>query len=312
MERSLRSESHRWMALLIPPFNSARYAGMPADSGKPLPADAADKNRSHMMGTITREGAIHVPVAGGKHRSDRLWLRSKPVREKMADPAPDAVVLNSSDRLTVLYGHPVVSTMVLTALVDHALSGHPAIYLDGAHTFDAFGIERLARSRRQKLRKALAMIHVARAFSAPQLERLMSRCLADALERYQASTAVISGLLETITADGLTANEVNRLTDRMIESLHHLMQQGFSLLCLCPSVPSPSAPAHRLFAMVRSMSDRCIHVHERQKQIVTEELSGTALSADADSWEGMGAGHSFASTPPPYAAVRSRSASSVR
>lgn len=264
------------------------------------------------MGTTTREGAIHVPIAGAKHRSDRFSLRSKPVKKQMADPAPDAMVLNSSDRLTLLYGHPMVSTMALTALVDHALSGHPAVYLDGAHTFDAICIERVARSRRQKLRKALAMIHVARAFSAPQLERLMSRCLADALERYQASTAVISGLLETLTVDGLTANEVNRLADRMIESLHQLMQQGFSLLCLCPSVPLPSTPAHRLFAMLRSMSDRCIHVHERQMKIVTEELSSTALSADANSWEGMRTSHSFSSTPVPYAAVRSRSASSVR
>ncbi|MGC4098247.1 MAG: hypothetical protein QM706_14125 [Nitrospira sp.] len=284
---------------------------MPTDSGKPLPADAADKNKSRTMGTTTRERVIHVTVENAKKRSNRLSCSPKFVKAKTTDSVSDTMVLNSSDRLTVLYGHPAVSTMALTALVDHANSGHPSVYLDGAHTFDAFGMEHAARSRRQQLRKALAMIHVARAFSAPQLERLMSRCLADALERYQASTVVISGLLETLTVDGLTANQINRLADRMIESVHHLMQQGFSLVGLCPSVPLPSAPAHRLFAMLRSMSDRCIHVHERQKEIVIEELSGTALSASADSGKSMGAGHPFAFTPSPYAAVRSRSASSV-
>ena len=178
----------------------------------------------------------------------------------MKNPADHVVLLNPADRLTVLYGHPVVSSITLQALVDHALSGHPVVYLDGVHAFDTFLIGQLARSRRQRPRKALAMIHVARAFSARQLERLMSHCLADALERYQAGTAVISGLLDTLSADGLTDNEVNRLADRMIESLRHLTQQGFSLLCPCPSVPMPTAPAHRLFAILRSMSDRCIRV----------------------------------------------------
>lgn len=164
----------------------------------------------------------------------KLSPRSKPVKEGTGTPHHVAS-LNPSDRLTVLYGHPAASRIALQVIVDRALSGHPVIYLDGAHTFDALLIGRLARRRRQQPRKALSMIHVARAFSAQQLERLMSQCLVGALERYQASTAVITGLLETLSADGLADNEVKRLTDRMIESMRHLTQQGFSLLC--PALP---------------------------------------------------------------------------
>jgi hypothetical protein len=197
----------------------------------------------------------------------------------------------------MLYGHPFASKIALQALVDHALSGHPVVHLDGVHTFDAFLIGQLARNRRQQLRKALTMIHVARAFSAQQLERLMSHCLADALERYQASTAMISGLLETFSAGGLTENEVNRLTDRMIESMRHLTQQGFSLLCPCPSVPLPMAPAHRLFAMLRSMSHRCIRVSELQGKVVAEEIAFDAMPASVDHAEGIGAGLPSPSNP---------------
>lgn len=245
----------------------------------------------------SREGATTLPVTGTENRSHRPSSRSKPVKEETKGPAHPVISLNPSDGLTVLYGHPAVSRFALQALVDHALSGHPVVYLDGAHTFDGLLIERLARSRRQQLRKALAMIHVARAFSARQLERLMSHCLAGALDRYQAGTAVISGLLETLSADGLTDHEVNHLANRMIESVRHLTLQGFSLLCPCPHIPIPMAPAHRLFTILRSISHRCIHVHEEQGKVLTEEISVDAIPACRDSIEGIGSVHPSPSNP---------------
>ncbi|HEX6726793.1 MAG TPA: hypothetical protein VF078_05530 [Nitrospira sp.] len=184
-----------------------------------------------------------------------------------------------------------MSRIVLQALVDRSLTGHPVVYLDGAHTFDALLIGRLARSRRQQPRKALAMSHVARAFSARQLERLMSYCLAGALDRYQAGTAVISGLHETLSADGLTDNEVNHLANRMIESVRHLTLQGFSLLCPCPHVPIPMAPAHPLFTILRSISRRCLHVYEEHGIVMTEEISVDAMPHSESPCETVATGH---------------------
>lgn len=224
-----------------------------------------------MRGTAARGGTAQLPVTGVESLRHKLSSWSEPAKEETKVPAIHVVPLNPSDRLTVLYGHPAASRIASQVLVDRALSGQPVVFLDGIHAFDTFIIGRLARSRQQH-RKALAMIHVARAFSARQLERLMSQCLVGALERYQARTAVISGLLETLCADGLTDHEVRRLTDRMTESVGHLTLQGFSLLCPCPSVPMPTAPAHRLFTTLRSMSNRCIHVYEVQGNVVTEEI----------------------------------------
>jgi hypothetical protein len=254
---------------------------MPTDNGKSLPEDAADRRRSSMGSMKTRGGTAQLPIQGTEHLGNRLSSQATSGIKGTKDPADHVVSLNPSDRLTVLYGHPVVSKIALQALVDRSLSGHPIVYLDGIHMSDAFLIGKLARRRRQQTRKALAMIHVARAFSARQLERLMSQCLADALERYQADTAVISGLLETLSAADLTGNEVTQLADRMIESIRHLVQQGFSLLCPCPSVPPPMASAHRMFALLRSMSDRCIRVYEAQGKIVAEEITIDAMPDSA-------------------------------
>ncbi|HEU5092001.1 MAG TPA: hypothetical protein VFT30_04905 [Nitrospira sp.] len=237
-----------------------------------------------MTGTEAR-GATQLPLSSMKRLDCGSAPGPKALKEGVKDPARHVVSLNSSDGLIMLYGHPVVSKIALQALVERALTGHPVVYLDGTHTFDALLIGQLARSRRQQPRKALAMIHVARAFSTRQLERLMSHCLAGALERYQASTAVISGLLESISADCMTDKEVNRLTDRMIESMRHLIQQGFLLLCPCPSVPMPMAPAYRLFGLLRSMSHRCIRVYEVHGKVVTKEISFDAIPIHTESFE---------------------------
>lgn len=209
-----------------------------------------------MTGTEARETALQLPLTG----APKPTLRSKALKTGKDELVLPVISLHSSDRLTVLYGHPLATQIALQTLVDHALSGQPVVYLDGLHTFDVFLVERLVQNRRQQLQKALAMIHVARTFSAQQLERLLSHCLVDALERYQARTAMISGLLETLSADRVTDKEVNRMTERIVASVHHLTSQGFSLLCPCPSVPNPIAPTHRLFAILRSMSHRCIQV----------------------------------------------------
>ncbi len=241
-----------------------------------------------VRGTEARRGTAQLPVARVGNLRERRASRSQSMKGGTRAPANYGFLLNPSDRLTVLYGHPVASRIALQTLVDRALSGHPIVYLDGVHTFDTFLIGKLARSRRQQPRKALTMIHVARAFSARQLERLMSQCLTGALERYHANTAVISGLLETLSADELTDNEADRLADRIIESVRHLTRQGFSLLCPCPSIPMPETPAHRLFTVLRSMSHRCIRANETQGTVIMEELSFDSLPPSADHFEGIG------------------------
>lgn len=228
-----------------------------------------------MKGSETRKATARLSLTSIERLSHRPSLRFTALKAELKEHAHHVASLNSSRGLIMLCGHPAASKIALQVLVDRALSGHPVVYLDGSHTFDTFLFERLVRSRRQQPRKVLALIHVARAFSARQLERLMSHCLVAALERYQADTAVISGLLESLSADYLTDKEVTRLTEGMIESVRHLRLQGFSLLCPCPRIPISLARAYRLFDMLRSMSNRCTRVYEVDGKVVMEELFDT-------------------------------------
>lgn len=190
------------------------------------------------------------------------------------------IPLRAHDRLLLLQGHPLLFRLGLYAVTERALAGEPVVYLDGASTFDPFWVGRMARAHHQQPRKVLAMIHVARAYTCQQMERLLSDCLSAALDRYQARIAVLSGLLDTFYDRAVPDDEAWRLFGRMMEAIRRLTQQGFILLCLCPPAPILTSASRRSLDHLRSQADRIICVHEAGQGIVLleEERGGSAQS----------------------------------
>ena len=191
------------------------------------------------------------------------------------------VPFHPDDRLLLLYGHPLVFRLGLYAVTERVLAGEPVVYLDGANTFDPFVIGRLARVHCRQPRKILTMIHVARAFTCHQIERLLSDCLATALDRYQARIAVLSGLLDTFYEEAVPEQEAMRLFGRMMEATARLTQQGYTLLCLCPPAPVLTRTSRRCLDQLRGQADRVIRVHEEQGLVKLEEEG----AATGQSWE---------------------------
>jgi hypothetical protein len=174
------------------------------------------------------------------------------------------IPFHQEDRLLLLYGHPLVFRVGLYAAGERALAGEPIVYLDGAHTFDPFFIGRMARAHRRQPRALLSMIHVARAFSCHQLERLLSDCLMSALDRYQSRFAILSGLFDTFYDRAVPEPEAMRFFGRMMEASHTLVRHGSTLLFLCPQAPMLTRASRRCLGQMRGQADRVIHVQEEQ------------------------------------------------
>jgi len=191
------------------------------------------------------------------------------------------VPFHSNDRLLLLYGHSLVFRLGLYAATERVLGGESVLYLDGANTFDPFVIGRLARTHRQQPRKVLSMIHVARAFTCHQMERLVSDCLASALDRYQSRLAILSGLFDTFYDQAVPEPEASRLLSRMMEATKRLTQQGYILLCLCPPAPILTRTSRRYLDQLRVQADRVIRVQEEEGLVRLEE-EGSELGR---SWE---------------------------
>lgn len=185
--------------------------------------------------------------------------------------------LSQKDGLMLLYGHPVALVLGLYAAADRALAGEAVVYLDGANAFDPFVISRVARTHRAQPRTLLTSIHVARAFTCHQMERLVSDCLATALSRYQARVAILSGPLETFYDEAVSSDEATRLLKRMITSLQKLSRQGYRALCLCPSVSPQHQNRYGLLMRLQAAATRLIRVEDAEGLLsLYEETAGSS------------------------------------
>lgn len=207
--------------------------------------------------------------------------RGEPVQDWFLALRHAQVPFHSNDRLLLLYGDVLVFRLGLYAAMERALEGEPVVYVDGANTFDSLVIEGLARAHRRQPRTVLSMIHVARAFTCHQMERLVSDCLGAALERYQARIAILSGLFDTFYGQTVPEQEALRLFGRMMEAIQRLAQQGYILLCLSPPAPILTRTSRCCLDQIRGQADRVIRVHEAQGFVKLEE-EGEAVGR---SWE---------------------------
>jgi len=180
------------------------------------------------------------------------------------------------DGLMLLYGHPSVLALGLYAAADRALAGEPVVYLDGANAFDPFVVSRVARANGVRPQKLLTTIHVARAFTCHQMERLVSDCLASALDRYQARVVILSGPLDSFYDEAVPAEEAARLLRRMIPALHKLAARGTRVLCLCPSAPHHQG-RYGLLMQLQAAATRRIRVEEIDGMVrLDEETAGSS------------------------------------
>jgi hypothetical protein len=268
VECSSLNASNAWMQGRIHGLPCANDAGTYFVSGRCLPADVATERRIDMVASEATTDMSLLLWGGGERRNK--------TKRRSGEPSPRDCrgyhfSVDQQDRLVMLYGHPLVIHVALQVAADRALSGDPVIYLDAAHTYDSLIIGRFAKARRQPPRKVLSIVHVARAYSWHQMERLVSHCLSDALTRYEARTAVIAGLFEVLAEEQASDRDIARMSDRLAESVEDLIQKGYSVLCPCPSIPMEGSVGHRLFVRLQNLADRRILAKAAQGEVTLEE-----------------------------------------
>jgi hypothetical protein len=173
--------------------------------------------------------------------------------------------------LIVLSGHAAVYRLGLCAATDRALAGETVLYLAGANVFDPFLIGRLARANRVAPSRVLQRIHVSRAFTCHQMARLVTDCLASAIERYGARWVILSGPLETLYDESVPDQEAMRLFHTMRLTLQRLAQQDVQILCVSPLPAMASRTRHGFLAALRAHADRSIDVREADDGIWLRE-----------------------------------------
>ena len=173
--------------------------------------------------------------------------------------------------LIVLSGHAAVYRLGLCAAAERALTGETVLYLAGANIFDPFLVARLARASRVTPSRVLQRIHVSRAFTCHQMARLVTDCLASAIERYGARWVILSGPLETLYDESVPDQEAMRLFHTMRLALQRLARQDVQILCVSPLPAMASHARHGFLAALRAQADRAIDVRETDDGIWLHE-----------------------------------------
>ena len=123
------------------------------------------------------------------------------------------------------------------------------------------------------------MIHVARAYTRHQLERLASDCLAFALDRYESRMAILSGLFDTHYDAAVSEQDQVRAFGRIIETGRRVSEQGRTLMLLCPQVEILTRASRRCLDQIVGQADRTINIRQQEGMLqFDEETRGVAKS----------------------------------
>lgn len=137
--------------------------------------------------------------------------------------------------------------LALRALARPLLAGETAVVVDGGNRFDPYEIGRAERALGGSGHAALSRLLVSRAFTCHQMEALLARRLAPALNRSGARFAVILGLPETFTDADVPFAEACRVFRGCLSALRRIARGGTRVVLVGST--SPTAAAFSLAAL---------------------------------------------------------------
>lgn len=198
----------------------------------------------------------------------------------------------SDGRIGLLYGNSSLTRIALYGITLAAVNNHDVWALDGANSFDAYFVARLARRWNHAPESILSRIQLSRAFTCYQLSESIARRLPMALvhprqgtantartrlESRQCSASVFCiGLLETFYDEDVPITDAVRLLKSVIASLTELARQGHTILITAREPHNQAArqssarPNERI--MLMNML-KAAATHTQRIDVVTENKS---------------------------------------
>jgi len=163
--------------------------------------------------------------------------------------------------IVLAYGRPAGSVLRLALYMAFAgvARQKPVVFLDGANSFDPFLISAIARSVGLVPEELLGRIHISRAFTCHQMEALVVRRMAPALERLGAGIAIVSGLLDTFYDQDAPFGEACKLLKSSTAEFVRLAKGGARIFIACPDTKLPLGSRQRRFLdILKKISDKTL------------------------------------------------------
>jgi hypothetical protein len=163
--------------------------------------------------------------------------------------------------IVLAYGKPAGSVTHLALYMAFAgiAREKPVVFLDGANSFDPFLISKIARRAGLVPEELLGRIHISRAFTCHQMAALVVERLAGALDRFNTSVAIVSGLLDTFYDQNVPFGEAYDLLKATTAELARLGGGGARILIACPDTKLPLGSRQRRFMnLLKKISNKTL------------------------------------------------------
>lgn len=151
----------------------------------------------------------------------------------------------SDGKIGLLYGNAPLTRVALYGITLAAVANHAVWVIDGANSFDAYFVARLARSWNHAPESILSRIHLSRSFTCYQLTESITRRLtlapaksthekpgklgADSQLPCHSTTIFCIGLLDTFYDEDVPMADAVRLLRSIIASLTGMAQSGHTV-----------------------------------------------------------------------------------
>lgn len=165
---------------------------------------------------------------------------------------------SSSGKIILLYGDTALTRLALFGITRLALERRIIWVLDGANSFDAYFIARLARGLGCAPAEILARVRLSRAFTCYQMSELAMHKLAQSIAAESAAILCL-GLIETFFDEDIRVGEAVRLLELTLAALADLARRGHTII-ITAREPSIGERA-MLFEMLKAAAQVVRHIH---------------------------------------------------
>ncbi len=153
--------------------------------------------------------------------------------------------------IALLCGTEIPAELIFKPIAQIAGRGGAVFVVDGENSFRSYLIARFAREMSFDPRRALASVHVARAFTCYQLTELVTR-LNSRADNTHCTAIVCLGLLGTFYDEDVPLPEARRLLQEVIAPLKLLAER----LPVLVTVRPPPPQARNRIGLVRALIQR--------------------------------------------------------
>jgi hypothetical protein len=164
-------------------------------------------------------------------------------------------------KIGLLYSDLSLTRLALYGITLITTDGYAVWVLDGANSFNAYFVARLARRWGYAPEPVLEQIQLSRAFTCYQMKELVTRRLASALGPSQGTAIFCLGLLETFYDEDVKVADAARMIKMISATFSVLARRGYTILITAREPRAEQKDRLVLLDLLKESAQRVERIH---------------------------------------------------